>query len=85
MARKKCTDSPPTFTMCQKSAIVRWACLDKQISTQIKTEKSLPYTCQTESNVLQKNSNVTYAKLGSRPPLTKLQKKLRSEFSKKHV
>ena len=71
----------PTFTMRQKYAVARRVCLEKQSSTQIKTEVNLLCTRRTVYNVLQKNCSVRYAKLRSRPPLTKYQKKLRLEIT----
>ena len=83
MTNKKSRSWHPTLTMHQKSATVCRVCLEKQSSTQIKTEKNLPCTNRTVRNVLQNNFYVKYSKL--RPPLKKLRKKHRLEFSKKRV
>ena len=77
--KEKCASRHLNFS------VRRRACLEKQSSSQIKTKMNLPCTSRTVRNVLQKNSNVACAKLWSRPPLTKLHKKLRLEFAKKHV
>ena len=70
--KKKRTSCHPTLNMRQKRAIVLRACLEKQNSIQIKTEMYLPCTSRTERIAQQKNSNVKYAELRLRQPLTKL-------------
>ena len=82
---KKHIDRPPTLTVCQKHAITRLACLEKQRFTQIKTVRNSLCTSRSVHNILQKNSNPKYAKLWSCPQLIKLQKKLRLKFAKKHI
>ena len=65
--KKKRTDKPSTLTIRQKHATARRDFLEKQSSTQIKTEMNFALamnecTSWTVCNVPQKSSRVRYAK-----------------------
>ncbi|GBL83751.1 hypothetical protein AVEN_132653-1 [Araneus ventricosus] len=83
--RQRHTGSPSSVSLREKRMITRRACSKKQTSTEIKRELNLQCSARTVRRVLQKEKKVRYGKLMSRPPLTKVHKRLRVEFAKKCI
>lgn len=82
---QKHSGRPESLSPRQKRLITSLACAKKLTSNEIHRNLSLPCSNRTIRNVLEKNPKVRYAKMMSRPPLSKRHKELRVDFAKKYI
>lgn len=68
-----------------KRMLIRRACSKKQIWREIKREFNLWCSSRAVGNVLQKEKNISFRKLISRPPFAKVRKRPRVQFAKNYI